>query len=166
VSATAIAASTQSSAAAFGGRSFDCKARFSRLAVVNAKNVRRLMREHELNPRRRGRFVRTADNDHDGQIRPFLAKDFGFNGRDQFWVADLTYVAIVAGFAYVALMIDAWSRRAVGCAIGRRIDARLAVEASRRAIMLRRPPPWRMLRSDRGSRYASEPHGSGPTVER
>ena len=126
--------------------------------VVNAKKVRRLMREHDLNPRRRRRFVRTTDSDHDGPIHPFVAKDFEAHGPDQLWVADLTYVAIAAGFAYVALIMDAWSRRVVGYAIGRRIDARLAVEALRRAIALRRPLPGCVFHSDRGSQYASELH--------
>jgi putative transposase len=126
--------------------------------VVNAKKVRRLMREHDLNPRRRRRFVRATDSDHDGPIHPFVAREFEVHGPDQLWVADLTYVAIAAGFAYVALIMDAWSRRVVGYAIGRRIDARLAVEALRRAIALRRPLPGCVFHTDRGSQYASELH--------
>ena len=92
-----------SSVTAFGGRSFHWKDRLARLTVVNAKKVRRLMREHDLNPRRRRRFVRTTDSDHDDPIHRFVAKDFEVHGPDQLWVADLTYVAIAAGFAYVAL---------------------------------------------------------------
>ncbi|MFW5661589.1 MAG: IS3 family transposase, partial [Oceanicaulis sp.] len=126
--------------------------------IVNAKKVRRLMKAHELNPRRRRRFVRTTDSDHDGPVFPFVARDFEVHGPDQLWVADLTYIAITAGFAYVALILDAWSRRVIGYAIGRRIDARLAVEALRRAIALRKPLPGCVFHSDRGSQYASEPH--------
>jgi putative transposase len=126
--------------------------------VVNAKKVRRLMKAHDLNPRPRRRFVRTTDSDHDGPIFPFVAKDVEVHGPDQLWVADLTYIAIAAGFAYVALILDAWSRRVVGYAIGRRIDARLAVEALRRAIVLRRPLPGCVFHSDRGSPYASDLH--------
>jgi putative transposase len=102
--------------------------------------------------------IHTTDSDHDGPIHPFVAKDFEVHGPDQLWVADLTYFAIAAGFAYVALIMDAWSRRVVGYAIGRRIDARLAVEALRRAIALRRPQPGCVFHSDRGSQYASELH--------
>jgi putative transposase len=126
--------------------------------VVNAKKVRRLMKAYDLNPRRRRRFARTTDSDHDGPIFLFVAKDFEVHGPDQLWVADLTYIAIAAGFAYVALILDAWSRRVVGYAIGRRIDARLAVEALRRAIALRRPLPGCVFHSDRGSQYASDLH--------
>jgi putative transposase len=112
------------------------------------------MREHDLNPRRRRRFVRTTDSDHDGPIHPFVAREFEVHGPDQLWGEPSCrhafetdgerpdpYVAIAAGFAYVALIMDAWSRRVVGYAISRRIDARLAVAALRQAIALRRPMP-------------------------
>ncbi len=126
--------------------------------VVNAKKVRRLMREHDLNPRRRRRFTRTTDSDHDGPIHPFVARDFEVHGPDQLWVADLTYVAITTGFVYVAVILDAWSRRVVGYAIGRTLDARQAVAALERAVALRRPLPGCVFHSDRGSQYASGKH--------
>ena len=126
--------------------------------VVNAKKVRRLMREHDLNPRRRRRFTRTTDSDHDGPIFPFVARDFEVHGPDQLWVADLTYVAIATGFVYVAVILDAWSRRVVGYAIGRSLDARHAVAALERAVALRRPLPGCVVHTDRGSQYASEKH--------
>ena len=126
--------------------------------VVNAKKVRRLMREHDLNPRRRRRFTRTTDSDHDAPICPFVARDYEVHGPDQLWVADLTYVAIATGFVYVAVVLDAWSRRVVGYAIGRSLDARHAVAALERAIALRRPLPGCVFHSDRGSQYASEKH--------
>jgi putative transposase len=72
--------------------------------VVNVKKVRRLMREQELNPRRRRRFTRTTDSDHDGPTFPFVARDFKVHGPDQLCVADLTYVAIATGFVYLAVM--------------------------------------------------------------
>jgi putative transposase len=126
--------------------------------VVNAKKVRRLMREHDLNPRRRRRFTRTTDSDHDGPIFPFVARDFEVHGPDQLWVADLTYVAFATGFDYLAVILDAWSRRVVGYAIGRSLDARHAVVALERAVTLRRPLPGCVFHTDRGSQYASEKH--------
>ncbi len=126
--------------------------------IVNSKKVRRLMQENDLNPRRRRRFVRTTDSDHDGPIFPFLARGFEVHGPDQLWVADLTYITITGGFAYAALILDAWSRRVVGHAIGRSIDARLAAKALRIAIASRRPLPGCVFHSDRGSQYASELH--------
>lgn len=126
--------------------------------VVNAKKVRRLMRDHDLNPRRRRRFTRTTDSAHDGPIFPFVARDFEVHGPDQLWVADLTYVAIATGFVYVAVILDAWSRRVVGYAIGRSLDARHAVAALERAVALRRPLPGCVVHTDQGSQYASEKH--------
>jgi putative transposase len=124
--------------------------------VVNHKKVRRLMREHDLQPRRRRRHVATTDSDHDGPIYPDLAKDAVPDGPDQLWVADLTYVAIAGGFAYVAVILDAWSRRVVGYAIGRSIDARLTLAALRAALAARRPSAGCIHHSDRGSQYAAK----------
>ena len=83
----------------YGYRRVDAELR-NRGFVVNAKKVRRLMKEHDLNPRRRRRFVRTTDSDHDSPIFPFVAKGFEVHGPDQLWVADLTYLTITGGFAY------------------------------------------------------------------
>jgi putative transposase len=124
--------------------------------VVNHKKIRRLMREHDLQPRRRRRFVATTDSDHDGLIFPNRAEDVIVDGPNQLWVADITYVAILAGFAYVAVLLDAWSRRVVGYAISRSIDARLTVAALKVAIDNRKPPPGCIHHSDRGSQYAAQ----------
>jgi putative transposase len=70
--------------------------------VVNHKKVKRLMREHDLQPRMRRRYVATTDSDHDHPIFRNLAKDKAINGANQLWVADITYVAVAAGFVYVA----------------------------------------------------------------
>jgi putative transposase len=126
--------------------------------AVNGKKVRRLMKLHDLNPRRRRRFTKTTDSDHDGPIYPLVARGFETRGPDQLWAGDITFVAIAAGFVYVAVVLDAWSRRVVGYAIGRRIDARLAVAAFERAIALRRPLPGCVMHTDRGSQYASKAH--------
>jgi putative transposase len=75
---------------------------------------------------------------------------------NQLWVADITYIAIATGFVYLAAILDAWSRRVVGYAIGKRIDARLALAALRAAVETRRPPLGCIHHSDRGSQYAAE----------
>ena len=95
------------------------------------------MREHDLQPRTRRRHVATTDSDHDQPTFPNRTKGLAVDGPNQLWVADLTYVAIVAGFVYVALILDAWSRRVVGYAIGRSIDARLTMAALRAALVQR-----------------------------
>lgn len=107
--------------------------------VVNGKKVRRLMREHALQPRQRRRYVVTTDSDHDNPIFPNLAAGMMLDGPNQLWVADITYVTIAAGFVYVAAILDAWSRRVVGYGISRSIDARLTIAALKAAIRARRP---------------------------
>jgi putative transposase len=124
--------------------------------VVNHKKIRRLMREHDLQPKRRRRYVATTDSDHDSPIFPNLARDRLVDGPNQIWVADITYIAITSGFVYLAAILDAWSRRVVGYAISRSIDARLAAAALKAAIRVRRPPEGCVHHSDRGSQYASE----------
>ena len=124
--------------------------------VVNHKKIRRLMREHDLQPKRRRRYVVTTDSDHDSPIFPNLARDRAVDGPNQLWVADLTYIAIAGGFVYLAAILDAWSRRVVGYAISRSIDARLAVAALKAAINGRNPPAGCVHHSDRGSQYACE----------
>jgi len=124
--------------------------------VVNGKKLRRLMREHDLQPKRRRRYVVTTDSDHAGPIFRDLAKDVAPDRPNQLWVADLTYVAIPGGFVYLAAILDAWSRKVVGYAISRSMDARIAVAALKVAIRGRNPPQGCIHHSDRGSQYASE----------
>jgi putative transposase len=118
--------------------------------VVNSKKLRRLMRENDLQPKRRRRYVITTDSDHAGPIFPDLAKDVVPDRPNQVWVADLTYVAIPGGFVYLTAILDAWSRKVVGYAISR------AVAALKAAIKGRKPPKGCIHHSDRGSQYASE----------
>lgn len=124
--------------------------------VVNHKKLKRLMREHGLNARSRRRYVTTTDSDHDQPILPNRTKDLILDGPDQLWVADMTYVTGAVGLVYVALIMDAWSRRIVGYAMSRRIDARLTLAALDAAIALRQPPPGCVHHGDRGSQYAAE----------
>jgi putative transposase len=124
--------------------------------VVNGKKIRRLMRAHDLQPRRRRRFVATTDSDHDRPIFPDRAKGMVVDGPNQLWVADLTYIAIATGFVYLAAILDAWSRRVVGYAISRSLDARLTLAALKSALRTRKPSPGCVHHSDRGSQYASE----------
>ena len=124
--------------------------------VVNGKKLRRLMREHALQPKRRRRYVVTTDSGHDSPIFPDLAKAVVPDRPNQLWVADLTYVAIPGGFVYLAAILDAWSRKVVGYAISRSMDARIAVAALKAAIRSRNPSKGCIHHSDRGSQYASE----------
>lgn len=121
--------------------------------IANHKRIKRLMREHDLQPRRRRRYVATTDSNHDQPIFPDRSKDIILDDPNQLWVGNLTYVAISGSFAYVTIILDAWSRRVVGYAIGRSIDARLALAALKVAIARRRPRPGCIHYSDRGSQY-------------
>jgi len=123
---------------------------------INHKAVARIMRENGLQVRPLRRFVRTTDSDHESPIFPNLAAGMIPDGPNQLWVADLTYVAIAVGFVYVAVILDAWSRRVVGYAISRRIDTRLTLAALRAAVEARRPVPGCIHHSDRGGQYAAD----------
>lgn len=123
---------------------------------VNSKKIRRLMRENDLQPKRRKRFVATTDSNHESPIFSDVARHRSLDGPNQIWVADITYIAIASGFVYMAAILDAWSRRVVGYAISRSMDARLAVAALKAAIRCRHPPKGCIHHSDRGSQYASE----------
>ena len=120
------------------------------------------MRERGLQPKRRRRFVATTDSDHGGPFFPNIARDFEVHGSDQLRVADITYIALASGFAYLAVIMDVWSRRIVGYALDRKIDARLVTAALKAAIAFRRPLPGTVFHSDRGSQYASAPHRKLP----
>jgi len=119
--------------------------------VVNHKAVSRLMQLHSLQVRPLRKFVRTTDSDHDGPIFPNLARGVRPTGPNQLWVGDITYIGIAAGFVYLAVILDAWSRRVVGYAMGRQIDARLTLAALRAAVADLRPPPGCIHHSDRGA---------------
>jgi len=124
--------------------------------IVNHKKVMRLMKENGLSVRPRKRFVVTTDSSHGGPVFANLTKTVALSGANQLWVADITYIAIASGFVYLAAILDAWSRRVVGYAIGQRIDARLTLAALRAAIAARKPPPGCIHHSDRGRQYAAE----------
>src|SRR5207244_8588630 len=95
-------------------------------------------------------------SDHANPVLPGLARDSVVDGPNHLWVADITYIAIAAGFVYLAAILDAWSRRVVRYAISRSIDARLAIVALKAAIRARQPPRGCIHHSDRGSQYACE----------
>jgi putative transposase len=123
---------------------------------VNHKRVGRLMREDNLLCVRKRRFiVTTTDSTHDRRVYPNLARDLALSGINQLWVADLTYIRLEMEFIYLAVVLDAYSRRVVGWALGRTMEDDLTLAALRMALQLRRPPAGLVHHSDRGSQYAS-----------
>jgi putative transposase len=125
-------------------------------AVVNAKRVLRLMRACNLLSLRHRPFIPpTTDSRHPYPIVPNLVRGLVPTGLDQLWVADITYVRLAEAFVYLAIVLDAFSRKAVGWALDNHLEARLAVQALNMAIQARDPPPGLIHHSDRGIQYAS-----------
>ena len=124
--------------------------------VVNHKRVRRIMREDNLLCLRRRRFVRTTDSDHGFPIYPNLAKDMVLTGTDELWVADITYVRLLLEFIYLAVILDAFSRRVIGWELARTLEDDLTLAALRVALSRRQIGPGLVHHSDRGSQYASK----------
>ena len=122
--------------------------------TVNHKRVLRLMRADNLLCLRRPSFVRTTNSAHGWPVYPNLAAKLKVTGCNQLWVADLTYIRLLREFAYLAVVLDAWSRRVVGWALGETLEAELTLTALRMAIGQRRPQPGLVHHSDRGVQYA------------
>jgi putative transposase len=122
---------------------------------INPKRVRRLMREDNLLCVRKRKFIVTTDSGHDRKVYPNLASEMTLSGINQLWVADITYIRLETEFVYLAVIIDAFSRRVIGWALDRTVEDDLTVWALRRALELRRPAPGLVHHSDRGSQYAS-----------
>jgi putative transposase len=129
--------------------------------IVNAKRVLRLMRADNLLSLRRRPFVPpTTDSRHKFAVAPNLAARIEPTGPDQLWVADITYVRLAEGFVYLAVVIDAFSRKAVGFALDDHLEARLALAALDMAVLERKPRPGLIHHSDRGVQYACADYGA------
>ena len=123
--------------------------------AVNHKRVYRLMCEDNLLCLRKRKFVVTTDSDHGLPVYPNLARRMTLTGLDQLWVADLTCIRLELEFVYLAVILDAFSRRVIGWALDRSLDTVLTLQALRMAIQRRRPAPGLVHHSDRGVQYAS-----------
>jgi transposase InsO family protein len=122
---------------------------------VNHKRVLRMMREDNLLCVRRRAFVVTTDSRHNLPVYPNLARGIEPAAINQLWVADITYIRLRTEFVYLAVVLDAFSRRVIGWALGRTLEAELAVAALRMALSERQPSPGLVHHSDRGVQYAS-----------
>ena len=123
---------------------------------VNKKRIERLMRENGLGIRPKRRFTRTTDSDHLHPVFANLYRNVVPAKPDAVWVADITYIALRSGFAYLAAILDACSRKVVGYAISKRIDTDLTLAALKAAVENRKPKPGTLIHhSDRGTQYAS-----------
>ena len=123
--------------------------------AVNHKRVYRLMREDNLLCLRKRKFVVTTDSVHGLPVYPNRARAMVLTGLDQLWVADITYIRLLVEFVYLAVILDAFSRREIGWALERNLEDTLTLGALRMAIERRRPAPGLVHHSDRGVQYAS-----------
>jgi putative transposase len=124
--------------------------------AVNHKRVLRMMREDNLLCVRRRKFVVTTDSRHNLPIYPNLAAEIVPTAINQLWVADITYIRLRVEFVYLAVILDAFSRRVIGWALGRTLEARLATAALEMALADRKPQSGWVHHSDRGVQYASQ----------
>jgi putative transposase len=122
---------------------------------VNHKRILRLLRVDNLLCLRRRKFLLTTDSQHGLPIYPNLVKGMVLTGIDQLWVADITYIRLQVEFVYLAILLDAFSRRCIGWALRRSLEAALVVEALRMSLLRRRPRPGLVHHSDRGAQYAA-----------
>lgn len=124
--------------------------------LVNHKRVLHWMRTDNLLALRRKGFVPSTDSNHSLKIYPNLAKGLKPAGANQLWVADITYIRLRYEFIYLAVILDAWSRRVIGWALGKTLEAELTIAALQMALSKRRPQPGLIHHSDRGVQYASQ----------
>lgn len=121
---------------------------------VNHKRVARIMREQSLQCQVKRRWVKTTDSDHGYRIYPNLLKGLDIRQRNQVWVADITYIRILTGFLYLAVILDLFSRRVIGWALSEQIDAELTLAGLRMALGERGAVKGCIHHSDRGVQYA------------
>ena len=123
--------------------------------TVNHKRVRRILREDNLLCLRRRKFAVTTDSDHGRPVYPNRAAQMELSGINQLWIADLTYIRLETEFVYLAVVIDAFSRRVIGWALSSTLEDELTLAALGVALEQRRPAAGLVHHSDRGSQYAS-----------
>ena len=122
---------------------------------VNHKRVLRLRREDNLLCLRKRRIIRTTDSSHAFAVYPNLVPELTLSAINQLWVADITYIRLLREFVYLAVILDAYSRRCIGWALEPYLEAALALEALRMALATREVEPGLVHHSDRGVQYAA-----------
>jgi putative transposase len=140
---------------------------------VNHKRIRRILREDDLLGVQLRRWVGTTDSRHSCEVHLNLARHLQLTGINQLWVADMTYIRLRTEFVYLAVILDAFSRKVIGWALGRNLSAELPLAALQRALAERQPPPGLVHHSDRGVQYACadyvhrlRQHGILPSMSR
>jgi transposase InsO family protein len=122
--------------------------------IVNHKRVLRIMGEDNLLAIRRRKFILTTNSRHEYHVHLNLATRMTLTGINQLWVADITYIRLKTEFVFLAVVLDRFSRKAIGWALSRQLVAQVAVCAVRMAIANRSPPEGVVHHSDGGVQYA------------
>ena len=122
---------------------------------VGPNRVYRIMREDNLLCLRKRKFLVTTNSNHDRPVYPNLARDLVLTGLNQLWVADITYIRLDLEFVFLAVILDAYSRRVIGWALDRTLKDELTTAALHMALERRNPSPGLVHHSDRGVQYAS-----------
>jgi transposase InsO family protein len=123
--------------------------------VVNHKRVGRIMQEDNLLAIRRRKFILTTDSRHDYPVYLNLAARMTLSGINQLWIADVTYIRLRGEFVYLAVVLDRYSRKVIGWAVGRKFTTELVLRALQHAVAQRRPPAGVVHHSDRGVQYCA-----------
>ena len=122
---------------------------------INGKRIRRVVRKYGLFPVVWKTFkIQTTQSDHDLPVFPNILKGVEVTAVNQVWVADITYIRILACFVYLAAILDRFSRKVIGWAVSKRLDRELSLSALRMALEQRNPPTGCIHHSDRGIQYA------------
>jgi putative transposase len=124
--------------------------------IVNPKRVYRIMREDNLLCLRRRKFIVTTDSRHGFRTYPNLAGEMKLTNVNQLWIADITYIRLETEFVYLAVVLDAFSRRVIGWALDRTLEAKLTVAALEMAVSCRSVKGGLVHHSDRGVQYAAD----------
>jgi transposase InsO family protein len=122
---------------------------------INHKKVLKIMKANDLLCRPHKRWVRTTQSDHDYPLYPNLLKGRPITAINEAWVADITYIRISSGFVYLSVLLDLFSRKAIGYAVSQTLHASLTLEALEMALSQRDPPQGCIHHSDQGVQYAS-----------
>jgi len=120
---------------------------------IGERKLRGILSKFELQVRPKKKFVKTTDSNHSHQVYPNLIEEMTLTGINQVWASDITYIRIENGFVYLAVILDLFSRKAIGWQISKRIDGELVLDALKMAIARRQPPRGVIHHSDRGVQY-------------
>ena len=121
--------------------------------TVGETKLRRIIRENNLQAKQVKKFVKTTWSDHDELVHPNLLPEMAVTDVNQVWVADLTYIRVMASFVYLTAIMDVYSRKVIGWAISTSLDRKLSIAALQMAITNRKPKKGTIHHSDRGILY-------------